>query len=73
MSHFDNPYFTLLVRYDGKGPWRIEFGDFQRETTESERDAYKDDGHRCKIIVTEYTDGQPEVDRKVAQANGGTS
>lgn len=47
------PYFTLAVRIDGR--WSPEFGDFDRETVEAERQDYRDHDHKArdlKIITT---------------------
>lgn len=49
------PYFTLLQRDPNDGQWGIEFGDYDRETVEAERDDYRDHGAKArdlKIVTT---------------------
>lgn len=36
------PYFLLVARADKLSPWGIEFGDYDRETVDAEREDYRD-------------------------------
>jgi hypothetical protein len=72
-----HPYFTLVSRnpiavLNGIAPWVIEFGDYDRETVQSELDYYRDHGYKSanlKIIRT--TDSrQSSINAAVAALNG---
>lgn len=67
----DYPYYTLLIKFDRRGPWRPEFGDDSKPLVKGEAEAYREDGHRTRVIATEYSDGQAAVDAAVARLNGG--
>ena len=65
-------YYTLLIKGNRSNKWRIEFGDFDRETVEEERDITWREGLGCtlkdtKIIKT--SESQKEIDAKVAKLN----
>lgn len=65
-------YFTLLSREARDMPWRIEFGDRDRETVEAEFEDYRDHGisrGNLKIVST-LTSRQAEIDAVVAKLNG---
>lgn len=64
-------YFTLLTRFDDRRTWGIEFGDHDRGTVQTERDYYRDQGHKAadlKIVKTR-TARQREIDAAVAALN----
>lgn len=65
------PYHTLLVREGGI--WAPQFGDYDRETVEAERDDYRDHDHKAKDlkIVTTKTTRQAEIEAVVAKLNKG--
>lgn len=63
-------YHTLLSRDNADSPWRIEFGDFDRETVEQERAEYRDNGAKAstlKIITTGAA--QKDIESVVATLN----
>jgi len=49
-------YFTLLQRDPNDGKWGIEFGDYDRETVEAERDDYRDHGAKARDLKIVRTD-----------------
>lgn len=52
-------YYTLLCRYEIDGLWHVEFGDFDKESVEFERETLRDDGVQAKnlkIITTKAKD-----------------
>lgn len=64
------PYHVLLERDDTGKPWRVQFGDYDRETVEDERRDTQDNGvprHCLKIITT--GEGQADIDASVAALN----
>ncbi|WQZ00314.1 hypothetical protein Shy_CDS0037 [Escherichia phage Shy] len=57
-------YFSLLTKTDGV--WSVQFGDYDRECVEQERDdSYSDE--KCRIIKTDDT--QAAIDAAVAKLN----
>lgn len=65
-------YHSLLLNDAPAGTephWSIEFGDYDRETVEAERDEYLRDypAKRLKIIRT--GDGQADIEAAVAKLN----
>ncbi len=63
-------YHTLLSREGFGFPWRIEFGDFDRETVDSERQEYRDNGAKAanlKVITTGARQG--DIDSAVSLLN----
>ena len=65
-------YYTLLIKQNKSNKWRIEFGDFDRETVEEERDITWREGLGCtlkdtKIIKT--SESQKEIDAEVKRLN----
>lgn len=58
-------YYSLLTLVDDN--WCIQFGDYDREVVEDERDEYKENGETTKIIVT--NDDQASINEKVVQLN----
>ncbi|MNZ81401.1 hypothetical protein D3C78_1000650 [compost metagenome] len=63
-------YYSLLSREDDASPWTIEFGDYDKECVESEKEEYRDKGVKAtnlKIIRTD--DSQAAINAKVAQLN----
>ncbi len=66
------PYYTLLARDDASSPWRIEFGDYDRECVEDEdtdlHDANSDNYHFDTRIVR-TSDAQADIDAAVATLN----
>lgn len=48
-------YYSLLQREDGK--WSPQFGDYDRETVESERDDYRDHFVKAKDLKIVTTQG----------------
>lgn len=69
-SDMPRKYHTLLVRDDKSAPWCIHFGDYDRETVDSEREDMRDHDHRAmnlKIITT--APEQAAIDAAVARLN----
>ncbi len=70
-------YYTLLQRDNRKSPWLIEFGDYDRETVEAEREERTDSVYgavspsRLKIIATD--DSQAAIDAAVDKLNAGVA
>jgi hypothetical protein len=64
-------YYTLLQREDGK--WAPQFGDYDRETVESERDDYRDHDIKAKDLKIVTTQGHSwaSIQVVVAKLNGG--
>ena len=64
-------YYTLLIKNIETNLWGVEFGDFDRETVEDEKDYWRDSegymGSRIKIIKT--SESQKEIDEIVAILN----
>lgn len=61
-------YFTLVIREDD-GVWVADFGDYDRETVEYEREACKPQ-HRAKDLkIIRSGDSQAEIDKQVALLN----
>lgn len=61
-------YHTLAVREDGR--WAPQFGDYDRETVDSEREEYRDKGHKARdlrIITT--GDTQAAINAGIANLN----
>lgn len=70
-------YYTLLTRNDG-APWAIEFGDYDRDCVEFERDDIKwrcislsEKAPKFKIIKT--SDRQSDIRARVDALNGAQS
>jgi hypothetical protein len=65
------PYFTLVSRDNINADWTIEFGDYDRETVQSELDDYCDHDYpaaNLKIIRTADA-RQSTIDAAVAALN----
>lgn len=63
-------YYTLVTLDDNDGYWKPQFGDYNRETVEYERDDYKDNGYssrELKIIRT--GDKQADINEAVTKLN----
>jgi hypothetical protein len=64
-------YYTLLIRIAGK--WQIEFGDYEKQAVEFERDSIKDSpasGVKAKDLKIIKTDEeQSAIEAKVAELN----
>lgn len=71
-QRIDYPYFTMLVKFEGEGQWYPEFGDEEKDIVQAEAEAYREDGHRTKIITTEFRD-QDAVFHAVVRINAGYS
>lgn len=64
-------YYSLLERDGPLSPWRIEFGDFERETVADEREDRRDHDVKAsnlKIIATGSS--ASAIAAKVAALNG---
>lgn len=61
-------YYTLAVREDGR--WTPQFGDYDRELVEFERQDYRDHGHKARDlkIVTSIA-GRRFVEAAIAKLN----
>jgi hypothetical protein len=69
-------YYTLLERDKPGSPWRITFGDYDRDTVEAEREEMTTgygatSPSRLKIIATGAS--QAAIDAAVAKLNGGVA
>ena len=71
-QRIDYPYFTVLVKFKGESQWFPEFGDDSKDIVQAEAQAFREDGHRTKIITTEFTD-RDAVFHAVARLNAGYS
>jgi len=63
-------YYTLVLRDDGDLRWRIEFGDYDRDTVEAEMESYTDHDYlkrNAKIIRS--GDSQADIDAAVDALN----
>jgi len=61
-------YFTLAVREAGQ--WSPQFGDYDRETVEAERDDYRDHGHKVRDLrIVQSGDTQAAIDAAIAKLN----
>ena len=63
-------YHTLLTRETKFDHWAVEFGAYDRDDVEAERDAYNDEHAvpmKTKIITT--SDRQADIDQRVAAVN----
>lgn len=73
MSRKPRTYYTLLSRFAGwldDTKWHIEFGAYDRDDVESERDELREKGIAkadLKIITT--TDQQADIDAMVRELN----
>jgi len=66
------PYYTLLIQSKETGLWGVEFGDFDRETVEDERDCTWRDSEGYKLNQTKIiktAEVQKEIDHHVAELN----
>lgn len=69
------PYFILAVRdYPAKGAtnrkWGVEFGDYERETVEYERDDYRRNyPANCLKVIRVSDDNQSTIDEAIAALN----
>lgn len=67
-------YYTLLLFHTDTKKWGIEFGDYDREAVEDERDILFGHGdllglERPKTQIISTSDKQEEVDAKVEEIN----
>lgn len=61
-------YFSLVVKEDGR--WSVQFGDYDRECVESERDDYADRGHKASALrILATADSQAAIDLAVGKLN----
>lgn len=60
-------YYILVCRWAVGDPWSVEFGDYDRETVEEEREAMND--CRDAIIRRVSGDTQAAIDAHVAALN----
>ena len=64
-------YYTLAVRMNGE--WSPEFGDFDRETVQIERNSYRQSpmGFAAKdLMILISGDSQDEINDAIASLNG---
>jgi hypothetical protein len=63
-------YFSLLERDSAESPWAVQFGDYDRETVESERDEMIDRGiKRRNLRIIETGSKQADIFAAVAKLN----
>jgi hypothetical protein len=65
-------YYTLLSRTSRNGQWAIEFGAYEREDVEQERDDMRDshyEGPRPAYHIITTDDSQASIDARVAELN----
>jgi hypothetical protein len=63
-------YFTLITRDNPSKSWVIEFGGWDRDDVESERQSYRDHGVKASDLKIIRTDGrQASIDARVADLN----
>jgi hypothetical protein len=63
-------YFTLITRDNPSASWVIEFGAWEREDVDSERQSYRDHGVKASDLKIIRTDGrQASIDARVADLN----
>lgn len=58
-------YYTLAVIHSLR--WEPEFGSYDRDEVELEREGYNDAGYSTKILTT--GDQQHEIDKAIAELN----
>jgi hypothetical protein len=66
----DRKYYSLVLRDDGDMIWRLEFGDYSRETVQQELEAYTEHAYlkkNAKIIVSD--DNQDSINAVVQELN----
>jgi hypothetical protein len=67
-------YYTLVTRDDAASPWYIEFGAYEREDVDFERESYRDKGAKASNLKIIRSDGrQASIDAIVAKLNAGGS
>lgn len=67
-----NQYYTLLIQNPDTNVWAVEFGDFDRETVEEERDITWREGEGYKLYNTKIIktgEDQKEINAKVDELN----
>jgi hypothetical protein len=66
-------YFTLLCRDNKEAAWEIAFGDFDKDTVQSELDDYRDHDYQKQNlrIVQTRTSRQSEIDNIIRKLNHG--
>jgi len=63
-------YFTLVTRDDAASPWYIEFGAYDREDVDFERESYRDKGVKASNLKVIKSDGrQASIDAIVKTMN----
>ena len=65
-------YYTLLIKNPETKKWSVEFGDFDRETVEEERDITWREGEDYKLKDTKIiktAESQDEIDKEVTRLN----
>lgn len=69
-----NPYWTLVCRHELDGRWYVEFGDWEKETVEFEKQTLRDSGVQAKNlkIIKTMTKGDHanEIHFAVNKLNG---
>jgi len=61
-------YYTLIEKTDGL--WSPQFGDFDREVVEDEKQDYIDSGSRAKNLrIIQTSPEQEYIDRRIAMFN----
>jgi hypothetical protein len=60
-------YHTLVIKEDGF--WSPQFGDYDRETVESEADEYRRDLPSSSILIISTNDDQASINQGVAKLN----
>lgn len=64
-------YYTLLVRDHANDPWAIDFGDYDRECVQDERDGLVDSEEYTKgnTKIIKSADDQASINAAVAALN----
>ncbi len=63
------PYFVLVSRDSADSAWGVEFGDYDKETVQDEREAFRDTCPSANLRILRTGDKQADIDSAVAALN----
>jgi cAMP phosphodiesterase len=62
-------YYSVIVKDSKSSPWAVEFGDYDKEVAESERDNLKESGKYVAVKIIKTASNQAAINAAVTALN----
>jgi hypothetical protein len=62
-------YYSVITKDSKSAPWGVEFGDYDREVAEDERDSLKESGQYVAVKIIKTASNQAAINAAVTALN----